>query len=1236
MDDLSAAIRQAVIDCRPLMLWLINELDGLARGLRSRPPAPDAGESTAAQLRADAFAITAAGADRLAALAQAQRTALDHFTMAFFGRTGAGKSSVIEALVPRRGETISDGRLDNTEDIEPVEWGSCRLLDTPGINGWGRAEDTDVLERRAEQAVRQADVVVVCFDSRGQQVSEFEKVAEWVVRYHKPLVVLFNVRSRLWGMPELVPRAAIREGLAAKVDQQVEHIRAGLAAMGLGETPIIAIHAQRAVAARATDQYRADDAPTVRWLHRFDRARLWQWSNLHTLERLLTAALLDDALAIRVGRLTKESRVTLADTITGLRESVVDVAAEHAAQIAAAVQDFLRMLGPPVRFSRLDRALHDLARHHRVDLDTSFRGTLKEEAATAIGAAMSPLRAEASARAETTIQRAIADGVHLSESDFAAAVFRYPDMTRARDETMVALRDKLSRRAGRVTKTLKADIEFNLRRIRANGRKGRDLDATGLVVSVLGIAAGAVAFVLGPIGAALWLIGGAVTKWFGGRLTNWGKRRREQETVVARANALKAVADTFDQLENAMKDKFATWCKEYLDGPATVLAANALELHAIAERTRREAADIGERLNALTDRPAPAQVVERAWRRLGPDAGTARSWVHDQPGPRPEPAASPTRPVPAKPARRPRWFGASRTVRSGPEPGSAQGWLRDVEQELGGYWELRDGLRALWEQSAESMPRIVICGDYNAGKSSLLRRLFLEKRLGMPDIAVGDAPTTQVSRAYAWMGVLLVDTPGFQSGHPEHVDQARSAIAGSAAAVYLFTSAGVIGDRSDLAAVLRGDPDRETAPLTERALFAIGRCDDLADPVASLDRYRKVVRRKVVEVSTALRRMTRGFPPVRPHQIIGLAADPDGLTSLDVRPEDLAQNRKWDGVGPFLGMLDEVCLRVAHNGVDIGVLRGGIALLAGWRHEREHEAEILARRVDELDALIEGAEHFAGAARTLRDDWAGRLAQTLRHLTVTLATGAVEQGDSDAQMRMAHRLRRIETDPEMRNLVREWQRGYAAATERLMADADRALRQRVQRTAFRAAFDEGPATDTLGRSVSRGRRQRRPDTSPLKVLYRQERDAAAIGTSVTIGTQVLLKVTERTAVRSAGRLAARAGSGGLAGVGVFLELRELWLGRQRSEADESAFREMLVQLGSTMEEHARWVAGQDESTRRAEALAEWLDELRAEVAQARTTEDQAHKQTTEMIAIARRHRAHARRLLGVPDETEQA
>jgi len=66
--------------------------------------------------------------------------------------------------------------------------------------------------------------------------------------------------------------------------------------------------------------------------------------------------------------------------------------------------------------------------------------------------------------------------------------------------------------------------------------------------------------------------------------------------------------------------------------------------------------------------------------------------------------------------------------------------------------------------AGERVPRVVVAGQYSAGKSTLLKALT-----GLESIEVGEAITTDRPHRYQWEGIELVDTPGIETSlRPDH------------------------------------------------------------------------------------------------------------------------------------------------------------------------------------------------------------------------------------------------------------------------------------------------------------------------------------------------------------------------------------------------------------------------------------------------------------------------------------
>ena len=87
---------------------------------------------------------------------------------------------------------------------------------------------------------------------------------------------------------------------------------------------------------------------------------------------------------------------------------------------------------------------------------------------------------------------------------------------------------------------------------------------------------------------------------------------------------------------------------------------------------------------------------------------------------------------------------------------------------------------------AERKVKVVLAGQYSAGKSSIIKMLT-----GNKEIAIGEAITTQISTVYQWNGVEIMDTPGIATGYrPDHDAIAKQAISQADLLLFVITNEG--------------------------------------------------------------------------------------------------------------------------------------------------------------------------------------------------------------------------------------------------------------------------------------------------------------------------------------------------------------------------------------------------------------------------------------------------------------
>lgn len=125
------------------------------------------------------------------ALRAKQRT-LTHFSIAFMGRTKAGKST-LHAVVTREGwESIGIGKQRTTRYNRVYEWKNIRIIDTPGIGAPGGETDEEI----ARSVIEEADVICYVVTNNNIQESEFSFLKE-LKEKTKPLIILLNVQYNL-------------------------------------------------------------------------------------------------------------------------------------------------------------------------------------------------------------------------------------------------------------------------------------------------------------------------------------------------------------------------------------------------------------------------------------------------------------------------------------------------------------------------------------------------------------------------------------------------------------------------------------------------------------------------------------------------------------------------------------------------------------------------------------------------------------------------------------------------------------------------------------------------------------------------------------------------------------------------------------------------------------------------------------------------------------------------------
>ena len=137
---------------------------------------------------------------------------LSKFSITLFGRTMAGKSTLMEILTEGNGDSIGKGSQRTTRDVRKYSWNNLEITDVPGIGAFEGEED----EQIAFHAAKTADLILFLITDDGPQSNEAECFSR-ILALGKPVVCVVNVKS---AMPEGRSIKLITRDIDRKFDNQ--------------------------------------------------------------------------------------------------------------------------------------------------------------------------------------------------------------------------------------------------------------------------------------------------------------------------------------------------------------------------------------------------------------------------------------------------------------------------------------------------------------------------------------------------------------------------------------------------------------------------------------------------------------------------------------------------------------------------------------------------------------------------------------------------------------------------------------------------------------------------------------------------------------------------------------------------------------------------------------------------------------------------------------------------------
>lgn len=140
------------------------------------------------------------------------------FNITLFGRTGAGKSTLMEILTDGEGKAIGQGAQRTTRDVRAYQWKGMKITDVPGVAAFDGEEDAET----AHEAAKEADLILLLVTDDAPQPAEARHLARLRMTGH-PIIGVCNVKSSLGSKAE--QRLFVRDSHKTFDHQRLEGIR---------------------------------------------------------------------------------------------------------------------------------------------------------------------------------------------------------------------------------------------------------------------------------------------------------------------------------------------------------------------------------------------------------------------------------------------------------------------------------------------------------------------------------------------------------------------------------------------------------------------------------------------------------------------------------------------------------------------------------------------------------------------------------------------------------------------------------------------------------------------------------------------------------------------------------------------------------------------------------------------------------------------------------------------------
>lgn len=188
------SLKSAYYALESLAVNIDNVTESINKNTKSKGEANTAKE-VAKQLETTRNALSAETLKEIEGVREslrAKQRALNHFSIAFMGKTKAGKSTLHAIITGGGWEAIGVGKQRTTRFNRVYEWKNIRIIDTPGIGAPGGKSDEEI----AASIIEESDVICYVVTNDSIQETEFQFL-ELLKEKAKPLIVLLNIKNNL-------------------------------------------------------------------------------------------------------------------------------------------------------------------------------------------------------------------------------------------------------------------------------------------------------------------------------------------------------------------------------------------------------------------------------------------------------------------------------------------------------------------------------------------------------------------------------------------------------------------------------------------------------------------------------------------------------------------------------------------------------------------------------------------------------------------------------------------------------------------------------------------------------------------------------------------------------------------------------------------------------------------------------------------------------------------------------